>query len=206
MSIAYETGPVHVYASLRSTFPVNLLNYPSASAIDYIGTGEMAPDIIKQTKFDPVFNDLGGSLPWDYLFQGEEAVVPVNFTVFNWSVLSKLNAMPIPSGTPGTFGTGGVGTLMLTEGYAYHLWLHFPYYSYKTIFSTASMVNGYHFWASFADSIVIQPGTKANKARVNFKCVRLYQPASVGNGFTLFDHSMANIPATPPTAASGAVA
>lgn len=204
MSMAYETGPVHVYVGASL---VSVLTLPTKAQTFYLGTGEIAPDIIKQVKFDPVFNDLGGSLPWDYLFQGEEAVVPINLTVFNWAILNDLNAAI--TNTPGFNAASEIGTLMVTEGYSFHLFLQFPYYSYKAIFSTANMVAGYHFYAAFVDSVVIQPGTKANKARINFKCVRVYQPASTGNGFTLFTNSMAlldgTIPAVPPTASSGIV-
>lgn len=207
MSIALVTGPVHVYTATRSTFPANtLLTYPSAGNIDYLGTGEIAPDFIKQPKFDPVFNDLGGSLPWDYLFQGEEALIPLTLTVWNQSVANKVAALPLANGTEGSYAANDIGTLMITEGCAYHMWLHFPYYSNKSIFQTAGMLAGYHLWAAWADGpLVYSGGTKANKVRINFKGARLYQGASTGNGWKLYDHTMTYIPATPPTAASGAV-
>ena len=206
MTMPYVTGPVHVYVATRCSFPGNnLLSYPNANQIDYLGTGEFAPDIIKQPKFDPVYNDIGGSLPFDYLFQGEEAAVPITLTKFNWNVLYKINALPDPTELPGRYQSYDIGSLMVTEGLAYALWCHFPYYSDKTIFSTANMVAGYHFFASWADSVVVSGGTKANKVRVNFKCIRVYQPSSIDNGWYLFDHTMTNIPRVPPTAATGAV-
>lgn len=199
-----------MYVATRSSFPNNtLLTLPAKANVDYVGTGEIAPDIIKQTKFDPVYNDLGGSLPWDYLFNGEEAVIPINLTVFNWSVVNKLDASPRPNGTPGFYDANAIGSLMMTEGLAYHMWLVFPYAASKAIYSAAGMPAGYHFWASWCDSLVVQPGTKANKIRINMRAVRLYQPASIGNGFVLYDHSLALldgvIPQFPPSASSGAV-
>lgn len=206
MSVPYETGPVEIYAAVNSTFPANpLLTYPQKSEIRFVGTGEIAPDIIKQTKFDPVFNDIGGSLPFDYLFQGEEALIPITLTKFNWTVLTRMNSMPNPrSGQPGYYQATDTGTLMVTEGLAYHFWMHFPYYSNKTIFSTAGMVAGYHFWATWTEGpFVVQGGTKANKIRLNQKCVRVYQPASNNNGWYLFDHDMTSIPYIPPTTSDG---
>ena len=205
MSMAYETGPVHAYVGASAT---SILTLPTLAETYYVGSGEIAPDIIKQVKFDPVFNDIAGSLPYDYLFQGEECIVPLNFTVFNWARMLELNSA-VNNSDDGFDYAYNVGTLMLTEAKAFHLFLQFPYYTYKAIFSSASMPAGYHFYGSFVDSLVVQPGTKANKARVNFRCVRVYQPASTGNGFYLFNHSMAlfngTIPTVPPNNTTGAL-
>lgn len=203
--IAFETGPVHVYVGASAS---GLLTLPTLAETFYAGSGEIAPDIIKQVKYDPVFNDIAGSLPYDYLFQGEEAIVPITFTIWNWPRLSELNSA-VNNSNPGFEYAYNVGTLMVTEGKAFQMWLQFPYYSYKAIFSGAGMPAGYHFYGVFVDSYVTMPGTKANKIRVNFRCVRVYQPASTGNGFYLFNHSMAlsngTIPVVPPNNTTGAL-
>lgn len=208
MSQAYETGPVHAYVGASAT---SILTLPTKAETFYAGSGEIAPDIIKQTKYDPVFNDIAGSLPYDYLFQGEECIVPMNFTVFNWGRMTDLNSA-INNTNPGFDYAYDVGTLMLTEAKAFHLFLQFPYYTYKAsvfVNSSGDMPAGYHFYGTFVDSYVVQPGTKANKIRINFRCVRVYQPASTGNGFYLFNHSMAlfdgTIPTVPPNNKTGVI-
>lgn len=213
MAQPFVTGPCHIYCGVGSGLgPL------------YLGTCEAAPRIQMSPGWSPLMNDISGDQkPYDYLYQGQDAKVFGDLTVLNWPVLTIVqNRVPRGSPLPGLDPLGSVGTLMVTEGQAYPLWIHFPYGGATG--SHAAMVTipgGYHFfyaWLLGPDEI--DPGTKANKVHVQFHCQKgpvttivgptspqgiagaTVLPTATGH-FGLYDFNMTGIPAVPPIVSTG---
>lgn len=190
MAQPYVSGPVHLYVGVSGS-PV------------YLGTFIEAPKVRTTPKFSPVFNDLAGDQePFDMQYQGSSADVFGDLTVFNWTVLRSCQTRRSLNSNEGSDAFGATGALMIGEGLAYPLWLHYPYYQLKAAFSNNGAPPGYHYVASW----LIGPdeedlGTKANQVHVQFHAMRAYVPAA--GGFILFDRNMIGIPAVPPTGSAG---
>lgn len=185
----YVTGPAAFYVA------PNLAGTPQL-----LGYCETAPRIRITPRYSPVMSDLAGDqIPADWLYQGADADILGDLTIWNWSVLELL--MSRPSTTANSAGVdleGAVGSLMVGEGFAKTLWVQFPYAS-KTLFS-GQMPAGYRFvatWLMGPDEFDM--GTKANKVHVQFHAARTYKDGK----WTLYDHDMTGIPLLPPTGILG---
>lgn len=199
MAQLYSTGPVAVYVSTGVTMPG--ADPYTAGVPLFLGTAEAAPEIHVRPLFAPVNNDIGGALPFDYIFHGEEADIVVDLTRWNEGVYAACAARPnSQDGTRGRFTSTDIGSLMATEGLTYGLWLNFPYVS-KAAYSV-TMPAGYRFLSAFMigpDTIL--PGTRANKRTCIFKAIRAFAPSD--GTLRLYDHDMTGLPAVPPIGASG---
>lgn len=187
--------PVTIWVNLQTATKAGGVNGNSPV---FLGTGETAPDIEIRTQWEPLMNDLGGSkVPFDYLCEGEEAIVSVELTRWNEKVLKAIQARPHASGGPrGTQNYLDIGSLMLTENLAYTMWLYFPF-SQKAAFQNAAngaMPEGYRFPATFLEGPdVRRVGTKANKVRCIFHCIRYFTFTNGVSKFVLFDENMASV-------------
>lgn len=221
MANPYVTGPVHLYvaapqgigsssssssSSSGSVYTNNppdplLLAYPSM--IYYLGTCETAPKIVIDPKWKPLFADIGGDqVPFDFAYTGEDATVTGVLNRWNEYVYRSIVARPNTT-VRGTLTANDVGSLMIAEGKAHCLWLHFPYYS-KAYGSTYNMPAGYRFPASFViGPDHIEGGTKASKRLIQWKCARTYKPSD--GTWLIYDHTMTYIPSSPPTYPTGAI-
>ncbi len=156
-------------------------------------------------------NDItGDQKPYDYLYEGTDAKVFGDLTVWNWGVLNAIMERAAPSlaiiGTPtdGLDAVGSIGTLMVTEGIAYQLWIHFPYSTGPgnnaatgAHAAYTTMVGGYRFLAAWLlGPDEIDPGTKANKIHVQFHCQKT-RVGTAGN-MRLYDNVMTALPVTAP--------
>jgi hypothetical protein len=215
MAQPYCTGPVNIYANLAATIPFDETTAGgsvAANTVLFLGWGEAAPVININSQHLPVMSDVAGGVPFDLMFQGEDADISVDLTVYNEIVFRKLVARPRYSGTAGTGATGDIGTLHRTEGTNFCLYLQFPYASTKTAFQSAAdgdeLPEGYRFPSCCIDGPVqIIGGTKVNKRRVRFRAIPVI--ASTGS-YVLYDHNMfpilsAGSPITPPTAKTGVI-
>jgi hypothetical protein len=183
MATPYVTGPVHLF--------VGPLSSPN-----YLGTAERFPRMSIRTGWEPVFNDLGGQrVPFDLLYEGQEAFVSVDLTRWNENVLQVMMARAI-STVPGLDGPLDIGTAMLTENAAGPLWLLFPFGGVKAAFNapgSGPMPGGYRF----PRAILAGPedfesmGTAPRKIRLIWHCLRFFNPQ---NGrFLLYDNNMAGV-------------
>lgn len=197
MAIPYVTGPVHIYVGTGGAPP---RNPASPGTPVYLGSAEVAPRIRLNPQWVPVNNDAAGArLPYDVIWSGEDGTISGALTVWNWAVYAACRRRPNNAGTIGFNAVGDVGTLMVTEGMAYPLWLHFPYF---TKFSGAGMPAGRRFlacWLLGPDEE--EPGTGVNRVHFTFQAHRWYDPST--GTFTLYDENMSGIPAVPPATALG---
>ncbi len=185
MAQPYSTGPAHIFIGVG----------PGGAPI-YLGTCEGAPRIEHRAALEPVMNDISGPrVPFDKMWVGEEAMVSVDMTRWNEPVralaLSRWQrGGVIPRGTENTFARG---TLLITEGMAFGLWVLFP----NSIFNPAmaTLPNGYRYPAAWVETPEsLEPGVRPYKTRMVFSALGVYTPA-VG-GFLLYDGNMAGLPPT----------
>ena|ERR1051326_8431687 len=184
----WTTGPAHLYIG-----PTNPSSPLTASAL-YLGTAEVAPQIEILAKYAPVFNDLAGSqVPFDTIFEGEMGHTFVELNRFNEATLAIAQNRPnhFTSGTRGSNVGGDVGTLMLTEGKAFSVYVVFPYASKPAY---AGMPAGYRF----PFSVLLSPdrftklGTRERKVALIFEHLRGFYPAT--GVFGLYDNVVAGLP------------
>lgn len=213
MAQHFCTGPAHIYvapteitaapfASL-SQHPADIQTIPNR-VIQYLGTAEKQPRIVVDSRFDPVFNDLGGTMtPLDYEFQGEEAVVSIVFTRWNEAVLRRIRSLPTPGAIPGRNVNGDLGRFMGLEGGTYPLYVQFPYATKPVM---AGMPLGYRFWAAYLQGpFEVMPGTTTLRKQLIFKCIRHFgddplteNPLTVNAAplnSHLYDHNLLGLPA-----------
>ena len=205
MAQPFTTGPVHIYVALTLTDQAD----PFAGgrqvflAPVYLGTMMDAPKVRFTPKWSPLMNDLAGDQePFDWCYQGQSCDFFGNLTVYNWPVYALARSRPVQTGFSGIEPFGSVGALMLTEGFAYQIWLDYPYYRRKAAFSAAGAPGGYHFFGGWMLGPEEEnPGTKPNDIHVQFHCTRVYSP--LNGSFSLYDHDMSAIPNIPPATATG---
>ena len=168
MAIPYVTGPVDIWVA------------PGNEGAIFLGHAEHGPTISVRPRYSPVYVDLAGqTIPYDMVYDGEDAIVTATLTRWNQNVLDLIEAIANDTAS-GIDDPGDIGSLMLTEGKAYELWLHFPYAA-KPAF--ADMLPGQRFPCAFLetdDSPAL--GTQAKKAHVVWHCLR-YLDMSVTNEF-----------------------
>jgi hypothetical protein len=126
MSQPYCTGPVDVWTSLPGFGG-------GGGTPFFLGWGQRGPRISVRRGWEPVWCDLSGTqIPFDLMYEGQEAYVTIELSKYNEAVLETLQAMPLPGvGAVGTApfndAAGERGTMMLTENVNPTLWLRFPF-------------------------------------------------------------------------------
>lgn len=214
MAITHVTGPVHIYVGTDHYTPTSgygsafstLRTTPVASGyISYLGTCETPPRILINPRWKPLMADIAGDeLPFDFAFNGEDAQIQGVLNRWNEYVYYHLAARPRTTGTRGTYTASDLGTLMLHEGRAIPLWLHFPYSAAKAYGATYSMPAGYRFLATFpVTPEEIQGGARASKRLITWQAMPVY--SATDGTWCLYDHDMTNIPSIPPTGTTGAL-
>lgn len=148
-------------------------------------------------------NDITGPMkPYDMLYVGKDATVFGDLTVWNWAIWDSIRKLP------GTVAASfddqdidDIGTLMMTEGYAYHLWLQYPHFR-KAAMADGNMPPGRHFINTFLIGPHKEsPGTKANTVHVQFYAWQKYDPST--GRMKLGDNDMAGVPSVPPVSPLG---
>jgi hypothetical protein len=155
------------------------------STIVFIGTDEDSPTIDIVPKFQEVKNDIGGDDGLDDSYQGRSATIDYNFNRFDEVAIAALEQTnPYSPTIRGTDDPGDVGSLMLTEGKCFHLWVVFPYAATSPIAALAKaamlgMPAGYHFPACILTTDSHNRlGTKNRRLKMGFKARRVYKPLS----------------------------
>lgn len=184
MAQVYCTGPALFY-----------VQFPGESTPKFLGTAEREPSIDIRPAFSPVLNDLGGQrVPFDMIYDGEEAFVSGLINRFNESVYAQLAARPAHlAGRRGNNISGEIGTLMVQEGKAVTLWVQFPYVA-KAAMLGGLMPAGYRFRAAYLEGPdALRPlGTTARKIGMMFHAIRIF--SAVDGSFALYDHDMTGLP------------
>lgn len=172
----YSTGPAHVYVAL----PVISLGAPTGLKTPiYFGTAKISPQIELRAEWEPVFNDLGGKVAFDTAFMGEEALTSIEFTRWVEPVYAQLANRPTPGGgiaggIRGLTGPLDVGSLMLTEGLNFGLYIIFPFARAKRAYAT--LPRGYFFPGTFlmGPDKHNQMGTHPKELFLLFHSLRLF--------------------------------
>ena len=199
----YVTGAVDVFVGLGS----------GGSAV-YLGSTRGRPRIREMPAFSPVENDIAGDKPYDMVYGGSDCIVMARFSRFKASVLNSITARPnaqaayqgvgVAGGQGGTTspsrGTniaGDIGTLMVTEGKAYPLWLRFPYTVLKSAYGNQEP--GYYFPAAF----LMGPdehedlGTTARTEGLVFYAARVLTITTNGPVWQCYNNLLANFVGLP---------
>lgn len=183
MAQPYSTGAGHIFVGIGAQFsPV------------YLGTAMDRPIIEGRPNFEAIMNDLyGGSAgaPFDFSFLGQVDVISVSgFNRFNWAVFRSLTKFPNPTGTPGLFLPGDIGTIMGLENMAAPVWVQFPYAT-KTAMSP--MEQGRHYFQSVLfDPHQLRVGTRAAEIGLIWLCFMKFNAPNQQIG--LWDGDMSGLP------------
>lgn len=114
----------------------------------FLGTCERVPLIRLEQHWQPFIRDDGGlSVPYELIYDSEEAWVYAEINRYNEPVLKAVQDRCFQIGGPALRGFDreeDVGTLARTEGVAYPLWLSFPYAG-KLSYGRAGMPPNYVF-------------------------------------------------------------
>ena len=181
MATTMATGPAHVFLGIGAN-----------GAPLYLGTTEHTPRIRVRPGWSPVFNDIaGGVIPYDMVYEGEEAFISGDWNRYNEQTLSIMQARPRHNATGSVRGVniaGDIGTLMLTEGQAYAMYLYFPYSS-KPAYVAAGMPAGYHFYAVFLEGPddMDRLGTIDRINRLQWHALRVFNSSIPTLPLTLYD-------------------
>lgn len=203
MAQLWSTGPALIYVALTGTgdAPGGGLGGPPVNPA-FLGTAEFAPAIHVRREWESVFNDFGGGrVPFDTMYESKEGFTFADLTRWDENVYQQLAAAPRTAEggfdptnpQDGADFVGDIGSLMITEGLAYSVFIKFPFAS-KSAY--AGMKPGYRFPASYlmgpdeANSL----GTKPFKRHIVFHHLRTFEPST--QIFRLYDSAfMDQLPA-----------
>jgi hypothetical protein len=195
MAQLYVSGPCALHVS-----PPNSIGGTPL----FLGHGVTAPTINIEAVTVPVKCDVGGAAEFERIYSGEVARVQVDLVRYNFTVLMGIQARARTSLFPASVGgidePGMLGSLMISEGACYQLYVTFLS-AFKPQFNIAMglnsggpMLRGYHFYNATLDPERVTPGS-ANP--LSWTCLRLFDPSApavqgvggpVGFGkFTLYD-------------------
>lgn len=192
MAQVYVTGPCDIWVGPNSSSGGR-----SGGSAQFLGHSERGPAIQIRDSFSPVYVDLGGpKVPFDMIYDGEDAIVSCELTRFNENVYETIADIAALQ-APGFNDPGEIGTLMLQEGSTYPLWIHFPY-SAKVAYqnpASGAMPAGYRFPAAYLQQDSLPAlGTTARKMHLVWHCLRQFTVGfsnAEGYGkFTLYDFNM----------------
>jgi hypothetical protein len=208
----FSTGPVDLYIAPGTGVSTSgygggftdLLTYPSAGGMYFLGSCEKAPQVLINPKWMPHLSDLnGGMIPFDVSCAIADAQVTMTLTRWNESVYKFYTTNPIYSGTRGSWAAADVGRLMLHEARAACLWCYFPYSSLKEYGGSYNQPGGYRFIATWPTAESVMSGSTLSKRMLQVYASPVYNPAN-GN-WKLYDDTMTYIPSLPPYNTTGII-
>lgn len=183
MAGPWTTGPNHLY-----------VGYGTANTAAYLGCFERGCRSSFNPDFTPTMSDVAGGKPHDHIYGGTDATIGGLLTVANWSVLTAVMSRPVAGANFGYDPPGARGSLMVTEGLAYIVWVQFPYAA-KAAYG-GFMPAGYRFptaWLYGPDEL--ETGTQPNKVGLAFYAQGKQQ---ANGGWLLCDSNFNGIPLVPP--------
>lgn len=168
-----------------------------AATPTFLGTGETGPTVRKRRHYAPVMNDLAGPVvPFDKIRGGQDAIVSVSLTRWNPPVYRSIASVSA-SGLPGFETSADRGTLMMTEGQSFVLYLRYPFFDSHPAMAAQGMIPGYRFFNAMLDGEDDEEtGTRANKEHLTFYCGGLWDTPT--NSWSLYDHNVAGVPVLVP--------
>lgn len=212
MAQPYVSGPAHIYVGATDVVTTrqgtfvnsNDRSFIGASAGPnfYLGTCEQYPVASINAGWEPLFNDVGGSvIPHDIVYQGEEAFIFMTLSRWNEGVYAALASRADPATAlrqgvafRGSNVAGEIGALMLNEVRTFTLWVTFPH-STKILNTTGQMPPGYRFFTCTLegpDQLDPLGGTVPRKLNLTVHAWRQYFPLTQDH--QLYDHNTGNLP------------
>lgn len=125
----FDTGPIYCFIRVPTVGagPFQAVG-DLAGSISFLGTCERFPQRREEAQWKPVYNDLGGEVPFDESYQGEVAMAVLDLNRCAQPVLDLVRAAPhhrrgaFGANAPGTQNRLAVGSLLLQNGLAFELW------------------------------------------------------------------------------------
>lgn len=202
ISSYWVTGPCPIYVGLKSGAFVT-----GDASPQFLGYAESFPRMEFRPGWYPVMSDpTGPEKPADMSFASMDAVIAFNLTLWDERIAQSMEVFPgpglaggAPAGglySPGTWSFNDIGTLMMTEGYAFDAWVQFPFGG-ATAGPTghpfmSTLPSGYHFKSCLhLGPWVPEPGAKPFKRQM----VWLAWPKMkfTNRTLSLFDYDMSAI-------------
>jgi hypothetical protein len=134
---------------------------------DPLGTCQIRPRILWRREFEPVLNDLGGKVPFDMQYMGQEAVIYLDLNRHDPDVIQSLRTPPL-SDTFGVEEFGSIGAVMAQDGHTFALSLNMPYLQKTLVFGSAI----------FLGPDTEEDGTRHQIQRTAFYAIRQYDPST----------------------------
>lgn len=193
MAQPYVSGPAHIYVGFKTSPDPTV-----PGTMFFLGHAERSPKISVRPQYSPVFVSLGGTVPFDWTYQGEEALIVANLTRWNENIYQAIAAKgrgPAALAAGGASGrgidlAGEIGSLMVHERIGVTLTLVFPY---ATKAAMAGQPLGYRFiFAQLENDELDRLGTEARSIPLVFRAARSFNSAT--GSFVLFDHNITGIP------------
>lgn len=218
MSTMYSTGPILIYVGPQIIRPTAYTPTPPAG-IKFLGTAEQTPQAENRRQYQPAYNDLGGAVPFDLNFLGEDMIFAVDLTRWNESVYGvistapqQMGGVPTPGGIPlrGTYSSlNALGSLQAHDGNTITVYAVFPY-GFPTAAPNAAgrafgMPLGYRMHGgSLINDKHHQWGSKYRKLHLTFQFTPIHDHATFDN--RLYDHIVPTALARPPASPTGLAA
>lgn len=197
----YDTGPVYVYARVPTPGIGPFVSLGALSGtIFHLGTAERFPQRREEAVWEPVFNDIGGKVPFDESFQGETAQLVVDLNRFNQTVLDLIRRVPDHGRGLRSTALGGhtrlaVGALLLQNGMAFEMWAQHSHYD--TINAVADLPPGRYYPACKYIGCYEEEssGTQPRKCRLVVEPKRVWNAST--KGFITFSEEASFFTALP---------
>lgn len=195
MSQPYNLGSQFYFLAWGQNLPNRFKNTNAfRSQIGFLGTGETAGDDEERPEFEPVMNDVSGRIPTDLCFEGVMSFVAVDLTRWNESVVRAAQARPWNSGSfRGTYTVSQLGALLVHEGLAPSLIVLNSRRDEPANNNGANAAprGKRYFCAVPVGPDVRRGGSKANKLRMVFQCLPIYDEAAQAH--RLYDENVQSV-------------
>lgn len=190
MATLYVNGPANIWAGVGAN-----------GAPLFVGNVERTVAIEFRPTYTPVMCDLGGQrVPVDQIYDGEDAVISGDLTRFNESVYQLMTTYPGSkqggAATRGINVPGDIGSLMLTEGLTFQLWIDCTYKNkaFQAGAAGTGIPRCYHFLNTYcANDSLPTLGTTAKKVNLRWHCLRSFTLDGANNfglgRWSLYDNS-----------------
>jgi len=186
MAQPYCSGPVAAYVGPGS-YSAGGMPGPAGGGVAFLGHNQRrGPRISIRRAWEPVFSDISGTrIPYDLIYEGQEAYVTIEFSRYNMAVIGALANIPNNLGgvdMPFTDVGGTRGTIMLTEGVAVGLVLTFPFsitgptpHVAMSNAANGALPSGFYFpGAIYEGPDEWEPGTAPLTITVTFHCLGVF--------------------------------
>lgn len=150
----------------------------AAGVLEHLGWTERGIRGTFDGGFEDVMTDVSGTrVPFDILYQGEQAFITADLNLYDELILNKVNPRRLGD-TEGVVATTAVGSLLRLEGFMFRLLIFCPY-SAKAAF--ANMRPAYNFLKAHLDAArEIELSSRVKIVRCIFRAIPDWSQTSGG--------------------------